>query len=813
MQMRLNGLKGHFGLCLLVALLSTWSEICLSGGFIGSNTTLSISITTDKTTLPVNLLNVGPSIQSGGVSSAYTNMITVTVKKSGKLFAAPINVAVTSGLSSGALYYLDGDAEHEKCLAAQCPPGIPAPLAYRQVAFEDATGIATFHFHASGVPGTVVLTASAQDPTSGKAVSASLTITVTGGGNANNPPAPASVNFVMDPAPIYIRNNPLGTTSVTQNNNKIFQIFVNDDFGQPLQLGAGNALRVELLPNRPNGGEWLSAIAADGTPQQGSAVVSGLFGGAATLALHSGNLPGTVVISATADRADNNVDNGIQMAITNYAMVSIGTGEITSLSFTGPLAGAVFAGANNLVAVNGVCGATPCDSVWNGVYSRVVSVVASDPFGNPPPEGTPITFRLIDSPLDMLKNRYPDQGHGQFAITGTTGDPQEGGYAFFAPNRKTPRVPGDTLNPFVVPNGVSLALANPLCVLMLQDPEVINPNDSTVNALPAEGRPEYHVGSRIITGRQGNMLTVNAPFNQVSQNVGANVWYAVGCPPHKGNVANAEGEVVVMTNASGAATTVMNYPASQVGRRFMMAAESNGGKVGAAMTHWYLGVSDDSILTITSPGNLAQQILLDNPITTTPWPPLVKAIFEVVPGQPVSQPVTLQLLDGGILSGGALRRTGVPGVPIGVEIVINDPAETAAIRAEEAMAKAQIALDVFVANNPGVCDLIIKDENNPDQKEERDVEKCTKQKELATALNDAKVAAAETRAIANLHTPAASVIPTTLASGAGGFVNLVLQVDDLPADGSVDFYFSTVGPDVRSQTLQITVQPPAPPEG
>lgn len=63
-------------------------------------------------------------------------------------------------------------------------------------------------------------------------------------------------------------------------------------------------------------------------------MVSGLFGGAATLALHSGNLPGTVVISATAIRADNNVDNGIQMAITNYAMVSIGTGEITSPSFT-----------------------------------------------------------------------------------------------------------------------------------------------------------------------------------------------------------------------------------------------------------------------------------------------------------------------------------------------------------------------------------------------------------------------------------------------------------------------------------------------
>ena len=616
----------------------------------------------------------------------------------------------------------------------------------------------------------------------------------------------------MDPAPVYIRNNPIGTTPVTQNNTKIFQIFVTDDFGQPIGQGAGNLLRVEMLPNRPNGGEWLSAISADGSAQQGASVVAGAFGGAATLVLHSGTVPGTVLISATADRADNNVDNGIQMGITNYAMVSIGTGEIKSLTFTGPFAGAVFAGANNLIAVDGLCGADPCDSIWNGVYSRIISVIASDPFGNPPPAGTPITFRLIDSPLDLLKNRYPDQGHGQFAITGYNGDPQEGGYAFFAPNRTVSRVAGDTLNPFVVPNGVSLAIANPLCLLLLQDPEVINPNSSTVNSLPSEGRLEYHVGSRIITGRQGNMLTVNAPFNQVSQNVGANVWYTVGCPPHKGNVVNFDNnEVIVMTDTNGAANTVMNYPASQVGRRFMVAAESNGGKVGAVMTHWYLGTPDNSILTITSPAQLAAQILLENPIDQNPWPALVKATLEVTPGTAVSQPVTLQLLDGGVLSGGVLRRTPIPGVPIAVDIVINDPAETAAIRAEEALALAQAALDGFVAANPGVCDLVVADPANPTPAP-RDPAKCDQQKALALALDTARTAAVQARAVANLHTPTASVIPTTLASGAGGFANLVLEVNDLPTDGSVDFFFSTVGPEIRSETLQITVQPPPPPE-
>jgi hypothetical protein len=790
MRRLLDGLQGFFGLFLLAAMLVGWSGVSESGGFIGPNSTVTVEISADKTTLPINILNIGPSI--GG---PYTNTVNVTVKQNGKLLAAPINVAVAAGLSSGALYYLDGDPEHEQCpTGATCPPTATVPIAFRQLAFEDATGIVTFHFNASSAPGTVVLTASAQDPNSGKVISGSLTIEVVGGSSVTGG-MPAAVKFVMDTAPVYIRDNPLGTTTATQNTTKLFQIFVQDDFGQTISQGTGNALQVQMLLYRPYGGEWLSGTSADGNTQQGATLKVGLFGGAATMVLHGGTVPGTVVISATADRADNNVDNGIQMGITNYAMVSIGTGEIKTLTFTGPLADAVFVGANNLIAVadGSLCGANACDTIWNGIYSRVISVIASDPYGNPPPEGTPITFRLIDSPLDLLQNRYPEQGHGQFAITGYTGDPQEGGLEFLAPNRKTKRTAADTLNPFVVPNGVSYAIANPLCLLMLQDPET------------SENRPEYHVGSRIIIGRAGNMLTVNTAFNQVSQNVGANVLYTVGCPPYKGNVANFDSnEVVVMTNANGAAHTVMNYPASQVGRRFMVAAESNGGKVGAAMTHWYLGTPDGSILTITAPAQLAAQI--EPLLTDTPWPALVKVTQTVNPGEALTLPVTLQVLDGGVLSGGALKRTPIPGVSIAVDIVINDPAEAAAIVAEEAQAKAQASYDAFVAANPGVCDLVLKDaEGEP---VERDPEKCATQKALATALDEAKIAAIEARTVANLHTPTASVEPATVASGTSGYARLVLNVNDLPTDGSVDFSFSTVGPEIRSEVLQITVQPP-----
>ena len=173
----------------------------------------------------------------------------------------------------------------------------------------------------------------------------------------------------------------------------------------------------------------------------------------------------------------------------------------------------------------------------------------------------------------------------------------------------------------------------------------------------------------------------------------------------------------------------------------MLMAEGNGGKVGAVMTHWYLGTSDNSILTITQPLQLAQQVATLAPIDLVPWPGLITVTQEVASGTAVSLPVTLQLLDGGITSGSTLVRTPLPGVPIAVEIVINNPAEAAAISAEEALASAQVAYDVFVAANPGVCDLIA-DPADPEAVVERDPEKCAKQKELALAVANAQTAPA-----------------------------------------------------------------------
>lgn len=803
-SLMVEGLRGLARLLLLTFLMVGWSlqdvhARGFTGGFFG-RAPLTIEISADKTTLPPNILNA--PVRIGG---PYTNTITVQVKQNGRMFpASSVSIDIVSGLSGGALFYLDGDEEHEDDNGN--------PLAFRRLVFEDTSGVVTGHFHVFGAPGTVVLRASATDPQTGQTASADLVLNITGGGVGEFGPRPAMVNFVMDPAPVYIRTNPDGTTPAPQRNFKIFQIFVLDDFGQPINAGTGNLVRIELLPNRPNGGEWLSAIDASGNAQQGTTIVTTPIGGAATVVLHSGTVPGTVVISATADRADNNVDNGIEFPITNYAMVSIGTGELTSLTFSGPFMDAVRARRNALGAqlidpatLESPFLGAPTGTLWNGMFTRFISVIASDPYGNPPPAGTPITFRLIDSPLDMLVNRYPDQGHGQFAITGYNGDPQEGSFEFFAPNRLFLRGLGDTLNPFVVPNGVSFALADPGCLLVLQDPEIINPNPSTINSLPGEGRPEYHVGSRIITGRMGNMLLVNAPFNQTRQNVGANVWYTVGCPPHKGNVMNFNqinspvfglAEVIVTTDANGIANTVMNYPASQVGRRFMVVAESMGGKVGAVMTHWYLGIPNGNLILV-QPTVVPQE---DG-----------SAIIVIPPSTGINQPITLQLLDGGVDTDGDGTPdafTPVPGVPISVEVVINDPTETAAIVAEQNLAAAQAALSAFDQANPGVCDLVVTDPAAAPAP--RDPARCAQRQALAAALNEATTAAVSARTIANLYNPTAAVVPATLTSGAGGFARAVLEVNDLPVGGSVDFFFATIGPDVSSNRLRITVQTPQP---
>ncbi len=742
----IGGIFRLFGLLLLSVFLASCGGGGEGddGGFTPER--INVTITTDKATLQTNLVDA-----AANPSGPFTNTITVQVTKSGNIFpASSVSIDIVSGLSSGALFYLDGDPENEECSVPgetvdDCT-GTVFPKAYRRLVFEDTTGTVTGHFHASSTPGRVVLRASAQDPDTNATITADLTITVGPGVSTGQP---AVVKFVIIPSPLYI-------TGQGRQDVKRFQVQVLDDANQPVPNTASNNLQLQLLPNRPNGGENLVAISASGGTQEGEIVNTRTINGIAEVALHSGDKPGTVVIAAIADRADNNVDNGIQNAVSDVDTIPISSGEIASLTFTGPYPGAVKVRANVLTL-------GPGDTIdaTGAVYTRAMTVLAVDEFGNPPPPGEFITFRLMDGPM----TGYPELGRGTFDIAGNDGNPQEGQNTFTTPA-----------------GGSSLAGASTNCQLVL------------------EGGAGQE-GSWLINGQsQAHLLAVFNTFNPVAD-TGFTVPYTIGCPPYTGNVANNINGVVVQTDADGIASTIINYPRTQLGRCFKLTAEANGGQVGAVMgkekqgsvvlgdpcTSWYLGVPTGATIIII---------------------PASDQNLQVPVGDSLTKPLTLQLFDG------ATPPAPLPAEGLSVQVVITDPDQAAVAAAEAAVATAQAAVRAAqAAMNAAGCPAAAPapPATEPVACPGLRAALVKAQEALAKANSDLELA----RARDALHTPTASFEPDPLVTGVEGIAVMTITVSDLytkestggTGDAKVEFFINTVGPVIRAPTLTITVLP------
>ncbi len=736
----IGGIFRLFGLLLLGVLLASCGGggDGDDGGFTPER--INVTITADKTTLQTNLVGALPS-----PSGSFTNTITVQVTRSGSAYPAPsVAIDVVSGLSSGALFYLDGAADHEQCPSgATCPPTATVPIAYRRLTFEDTTGTVTGHFHSSSTPGTVVLRASAQDPSTQATVTADLIITVGPGVSTGKP---AVVSLIVGSSPLYI-------TGQGRQDVKRFQVWVGDDANQPVPNPTGNNLQLQLLPNRPNGGEKLVAISASGSTVEGAIVNTRTINGVAEVALHSGNKPGTVLIAALADRADNNVDNGIQTSVTDLDTIPISSGEIASLTFTGPYPGAVVARANELTLGSG-------DTIDNtgAVYSRAITVLAVDEFGNPPPPGEFVTFRLMDGPM----TGYPTLGRGTFTIAGDDGNPQEGQNTFTTPA-----------------GGSSLLGATTNCQLVL------------------EGGAGQEGGWLINGQSQAHLLAVFNTFNPVP-NTGFTVPYTVGCPPYTGNVADNLNGVVIQTDADGIASTIINYPRTQLGRCFKLTAEANGGQVGAVMgkeklgntvsgdpcTSWYLGIPTGAALTVI---------------------PASDQNLQVPVGESLTKALRIQLLDG------ATPPAPLPAERLSVQVVITDPDQAAVAVAEAAVATAQAAVNAAQAAMAAAgC---------APQQQDDEPAACAG---LRAALVEAQTALAEANANLELaedrdalHNPTATFEPDPLITGVEGIAVMTIKVSDLytaastggAGDAKAQFFINTVGPEIRAATLTITVLP------
>src|SRR5690606_23296366 len=158
----------------------------------------------------------------------------------------------------------------------------------------------------------------------------------------------------------------------------------------PLSGNAGfNNVRIEVTGDGIAAGERLSAVNAQGQNVQGTAIDVRTHNGVATASFISGTRSGTTTIRATADRADNNVDNGVTDPVVGTSTIVIGDGRLFGIELTVP--GNNFQFDNQVIEDPELLNENP-----DGTYSVTVSAIATDRVGNPVVPGTVISFGLID---------------------------------------------------------------------------------------------------------------------------------------------------------------------------------------------------------------------------------------------------------------------------------------------------------------------------------------------------------------------------------------------------------------------------------
>jgi len=276
----------------------------------------------------------------------------------------------------------------------------------------------------------------------------------------------------------------------------------------------------------PNNGARLVGVNAAGQTVSGTIINTVTHNGIASVTFQAGSVQGPVQIRVTADRGDNNVDNGIQDPVTATGTVVVSDGKLFSLTITSPIINAILV---NRVStdVTLVTQGTAIPPDPNATYSLTVTAFATDRQGNPVIEGTPIRFGAIDAP----------QVNGVFSISGVQGNPQEGGTLFTATDGHFKTAgggagPGDTLLVF---------------------------------GKDVPGNADLESAAKVTVVNNETTLHVATPFN-LNDTTGVSVDYGPVLPYIVGRAQTGNITALATTNKFGAASTTLNYPVSALGR-------------------------------------------------------------------------------------------------------------------------------------------------------------------------------------------------------------------------------------------------------
>lgn len=484
----------------------------------------SLTISATATTLPVNVWGYQP-IQYGNPTQSE---VTITWRRAdGTLISGQTMQASIAPVTVAAM----------SCVVDEnCDDGNQL---FQSLVLEGTNGVGTVFVNAGGTAGTATLTVSAIDPDTERTVSATMQFTV----KAGIGPMPAAIHAEATPNSVYLP----GSGGATSTN---ISALVRDGAGQliPDSTGADN-IQFEIVGAA--GDARLSTSSASGSAS-GKKVTGQTIRGVAVAEFQASETTpqGPLQIRVTADRADNNVSNGIQDPVSTVVTLVVSDGKLFSLVLTSPT-------TDNIV-VNPVSGNIVSEddaSLPNGSYSMTVSALATDRQGNPVAPGTQIEFGVIDSPM----SGFPDSGAGTFQLAGSDGDPQEGGSLFTAPTGKFRSAgggagPGDTL----------------LVFGRTQPPAPLSP-------APA-GNRDLESARKIQAVNSETSLNVTYPFNPnddtgTSVNNGPVLPYVIGRAT-EGNIG-----ATAITGVNGVASTTLNYPVSRLGKGALIWARGAGADV------------------------------------------------------------------------------------------------------------------------------------------------------------------------------------------------------------------------------------------
>jgi hypothetical protein len=386
---------------------------CGAGGG-GGTSAYSITLRADRTSLPLNIAGVAPSI--GG---PYTTTLYVSATdSSGNPIpggTSTFSCAITGSLDSGALYYLDGVTSHQTKTTNADGTTTTTDNAYRSITLDSNSGGATFHYSSTNVAGTASIQCAVTDANNVQQ-SASTSIQVGG-----NPSGKASQIVATVSSPNY-----LSIQGVNGQTQLVIQETVYDEAGQLITPAAGvDNLQVRIVPD-PNtlaeNDAQLRGINAAGQAVSGQSIMVPSINGQAQITLISGINPGPITLEAISDRADNNVDNGITEAVYNDTAVSVVTQVPTSATPVTISTTSLPAATRNIpyaVALQASGGTAPYtwqlvpnSSLPSGLYfstSGVISGVPSDT--------TAGTYNIVVQAMDALKTVSKTQN---LSITYTT---------------------------------------------------------------------------------------------------------------------------------------------------------------------------------------------------------------------------------------------------------------------------------------------------------------------------------------------------------------------------------------------------------